>query len=424
MNNGRSSNSSKLETESFPGNRSCSLQHASGPIDLEIVDDVTGLVALQEDWDDLFAQCGQANRHFQSYLWNRHWCTYFLNNRPGDARKLAIVTARRHGRLILLCPFAEYRHAGLIHLSWMGAPVSQYGDVLVSPDIAAQDALRAGLKFVVEAVRADLIDLRKVRRDAAIAPALIETGAYATSETEAPYMDLGTARDTEDYVRRYSSQSRKQHRRRRRRLNEQGELRFVCLEPGAQAARHSAIAVRQKRDSLVRNNTVCPALCDDRFERFFEVFANEAKDTTTCLVSLLYCGENVIAREIGLACGTSYCAHVGVYDHRYARFSPGVLQIQDTISECFARRFTTYDLLAPSDEYKLALADASVNVCDYVWPITWRGAIYVNTVLRIARPAMKFGKDYAPYKLGTSVARLMSRLSAVRQNRSSAPAHK
>ena len=387
------------------------IPYEDGSIVLEMVEDEDGLAALEADWNGLFADSNQSNRHFQSFNWNRTWSELFVNKQAGDAVKLAVVTARRDGRLILICPLAEHHRAGLVHLCWTGSPVSQYGDVLKSDDAAVPVALKAALDFAAETTGADLIDLRKVRADAAVRPVLKETGAWVAAQSEAPYMDLASADDPEDYAQRYSAQSRKQRRRRRRRLAERGAVWFECLEPGPEAADHAVRAIQHKRSLLRQRNTPSLALNDIRFQQFFEKVATEADSSVSCLVSELHCGSEVVASEIGLLCDDSYCAHVGVFDEAHARCSPGILQIEDMVAECYERGVRRYDLLAPSDAYKLSLADGTVKVTDYVVPRSLRGMIYASTVLKLARPALKRGKDIAPRVAGSLMNRLMARFA-------------
>ena len=389
--------------------KACQFRRVGQTVRLELIVDETGLLGLGREWDQLFEAHGQAHQCFQSFAWNRHWCTHYLDRRPGDARRLAIVTARLDGQLILVCPLAECRHGGLVHLHWMGAPVSQYGDALLSDHPAAPDLLRDGLEFAARITGADLLDLRKVRADSAAAPVLETLGARTLNKEPAPYMDLASAEDFESYAERFSARSRKQRRRRRRRLDELGGLKLVCLEPGDEASAQAALTVKHKRDSLRRTNVIAPALEDTRFEFFFRDVANETAQSTDCLVSLLCCGDDVIAREIGLQCKDGYLAHVAVYDEAYARFGPGVLQIEDMMAQCYARGLGTYDLLAPADSYKLSLADGTVEVCDYVRPLTRRGAIYAHSVLGFVRPLVRRMKHKAPMSLRRALSGVLPR---------------
>ncbi|MDA7945948.1 MAG: GNAT family N-acetyltransferase [Hyphomicrobiaceae bacterium] len=403
------------------GRKVLQFRHGDHRARLELIDDEQRLMTLGREWDELFDAHGKTHQCFQNFAWNRLWCAYYLDQCIGDPCKLAIITARLDDELVLICPLVEYRRGGLLHLRWMGAPVSQYGDALMSDHPAAPDLLRAGLDFVGRITEADLLDLRKVRSDSAAARVLTKLGARALNEASAPYMSLASAADFDAYAQRYSARSRKQRRRRRRRLGELGALRFECLEPGTEASARAADTVAQKQASLRRTGAVATALEDARFEQFFRDFAKEPSRSATCLVSLLYCGNDVVAREIGLQCKDGYLAHVAVYDDAYARFGPGVLQIDDVMEQCYARGLATYDLLAPADEYKLALADGTVETCDYVRPLTWRGAMYAHSVLGFVRPLVRALKDRAPEPVRRVLGGLLPRLKEIVSGPASVP---
>ena len=124
---------------------------------------------------------------------------------------LAIVTGRRSGRLVLVWPLVVERGTGVVKLTSMGAPVSQYSDALIEPSIEAPQQLRDAWDKVVSAVKPDLVWLPRVRDDAAIAPLMKDIGALATQRMEAPYIDLRDTPDLDTYMGRRSPQARKKH---------------------------------------------------------------------------------------------------------------------------------------------------------------------------------------------------------------------
>jgi CelD/BcsL family acetyltransferase involved in cellulose biosynthesis len=99
----------------------------TGPT-FDVVRTRAGFDALEADWNDLFARTGRGEQMFQGFNWLWHWANHYL--RSSD--ELAIVTGRQDGRLMLVLPLTVERVAGLRQLSFMGAPVSQYGDVLTA----------------------------------------------------------------------------------------------------------------------------------------------------------------------------------------------------------------------------------------------------------------------------------------------------
>jgi len=97
-----------------------------------LVTDRAAFDALEPEWTDLFDRAGRGTQVFQTFNWNWHWCNHYLGDgsQGSAAPALAVVTARRAGRLVMVWPLVRERVAGLCQLSWMGEPVSQYGDVL------------------------------------------------------------------------------------------------------------------------------------------------------------------------------------------------------------------------------------------------------------------------------------------------------
>jgi CelD/BcsL family acetyltransferase involved in cellulose biosynthesis len=120
-----------------------------------------------------------------------HWANHFLD---GDSTTLSIVTGWQQGRLVMVWPLVTMRVARLRQISWMGEPISQYGDVLVENGPGAFDLLRQGWAYVLS-LRPDVINLRKARSDAVIAPLLAETGMTLTGVSAAPYVELRKAAD-------------------------------------------------------------------------------------------------------------------------------------------------------------------------------------------------------------------------------------
>ena len=61
------------------------------------------------------------------------WCWQWSNNfiAQPDGPELFIPTYRTHGRLTMIWPMVRTRIADLNKPTWLGEPVTQYGDVLI-----------------------------------------------------------------------------------------------------------------------------------------------------------------------------------------------------------------------------------------------------------------------------------------------------
>ena len=340
--------------------------------------------------DSFFLEHADGHQAFQCPQLLRAWCRYYL---PQSASELAIVVGRRNDKPVLYVPLVRTFKFGIGVLQWAGLPIAQYGDAVVSAQVNATEVACAALKFAAKATGADLFHLRKVRADAAVTNALAKAGVPSTNETEAPFVDLNSYSDDEQYYRRYSSNKRKQRRRRHRQLDEQGKVVFECLSAGNQAAEHAASAIQTKREALGLGARV--SAVDSQFENFFVDYCTGARSSVVPRVSVLRSGEQVIAREIGLAFKTHYFAHVGTFDDDYRRFAPGTLQMDRTILQCLSEGLQTYDMLAPDDAYKTDFADGTIAVKDYTLPCTRKGALYGRVVLQETMPRLRQIRDRA-----------------------------
>ncbi len=367
-------------------------------ITFDIVSDRAGFLALQEDWDALFEQSARSHQLFQSFNWLRHWCRHYVwADRVEAAPRLCIVVGRTQGRVSMMWPLVRGPMFGMSRITWMGDPVSQYGDVLVEDGPHAPALLEAGWRHVRESLHGDAIVLRKVRDDGALAPLLRRLGVAVTDEERAPFADLTDSRSFQDYQTRFSKKLRRNRRRQRNRLAEIGEIGFEILEDGEAARQAVGEAMGMKRRWLKDRGLIAPAFKDKRIDAFFADAVTTGAEGCGALVSVLRVADRPVAIEIGLLCKGRYVSHVGAFDLEHAKLSPGTLQMEETLRHCIEERGARcHDLLAPDGDYKASWADGAVGVRDYVATRTPMGRLYASAYLRKIRPGLKDGLARLP----------------------------
>jgi len=372
---------------------------------IDLIADRAAFDALEAEWNDLFQRAGKSPQLFQSFNWNWHWANHYL---PAEASRrssqsLAIVTVRRHGRLVMLWPLVMQRTGGLRVLHWMGEPASQYGDVLAEdlPDRA--NLMRQAWRFIATRLGADALFLRKVRADATVAPLLRELGVRQAAETQAPYLDLASAPDFAGYEQRYTAKARKNRRRLFRRLAEQGPLTVERHIGGAQARAAALEAIELKRRWVEKTGRVSAAFADARFAAFFaDAAEGRAERPAGCGVTVLKSSGAPAGIAIDVTCGDRRAAHVIVHDPRLDSFSAGTLLLETWIKGASADGIATFDLLAPAYAYKLDWADGTIAVGDYAHGLTIAGRAYVGVYLGRVRQTLKAAVEAWP----DAVARL------------------
>jgi CelD/BcsL family acetyltransferase involved in cellulose biosynthesis len=352
-------------------------------VELSLITDRLAFDALETEWNALFDRAGRSAQVFQSFNWNWHWANHYLDGAAGgiEGLKLSIVAGYRDGQLIMLWPLVSERVRGITQIFWMGEPVSQYGDVLIDDIADASDVLRAGWAFIAKHVQVDMVRLRRVRVDAAVAPLMEEIGARVSDRQTAPYLDLASAKSFTDYEQRYSPRSRRNRRRLARRLDEQAGISFKRYKGGAEARALAVTALDLKSKWLQDRGLVSHAIADARMARFFADAAEGRDKSTNCIVATLECHGEPAALEVSFICKGRLAMHVIVFNLKYEKSGAGVLLLEQSIRDGYVDGLEIYDMLAPGDNYKLDWSDATIEVLDWVKPLSAAGSVYARFYL-------------------------------------------
>ncbi|RDJ20570.1 GNAT family N-acetyltransferase [Bosea caraganae] len=370
---------------------------ADGAVTIGLVTDLDGFLALRQDWDALFARAALPQQVFQSHVFLRHWATHYLD-RHGT---LSIVTARRHGRLVMVWPLVRQRRCSLDTLRFMGIPVAQFGDVLVE-DEDSEALLQAGWRAVL-LLHGDLFEARKLRTDSVLARAGLLDEATRTEQVEAPFADLAWRVGEKGPSLAYPSRERSNHRRRLRRLEERGVVGFQTPPPGPEASLLASAAVAMKQASLARHGIIAPTVDDPRFSAFFRDLAGDAGGTSL-RISSIHCNGVPVGIDLSLDCKGRSFGHVIATHPDHERGGVGKILVHHAFASARARGNTIFDLLAPADAYKLEHSDGRVGVSDLLLPLSLKGRLVCGLGIQHWRPALKSAAKRLPPGIARRVA--------------------
>ena len=379
-------------------------------LDLDMTTTQEAFALLEADWSTLFDRCAHSAQLFQRHSWLRAWCHHFLDHTPTRNMELAVVTGRRNGRLVLVLPLVRSSRLGITRLSFMGEPVSQYGDILVDAGAVGLADIEAAFFHAVRTTRADLIAVRKVRADAAIAPLLHKIGARLTETQIAPHLSFEGCSSYASWEQRYSASARRNRRRQLRRLQDMGRVTFERLPPGEEARHTIREAIALKRAWLSERGLVSKALSDPRTEAFFCACAQDRDGRGEVDVARVRVGEETAAIEVTLAAKGRRAVHIIVYNPKYEKAAAGALLMEDSIRHACETGMETFDLLAPGDRYKLDWASDSIEVHDWTFTPTMRGTFAARASAGM-RTCAKTMLALAPTTIKRSLATRMSLLA-------------
>jgi CelD/BcsL family acetyltransferase involved in cellulose biosynthesis len=382
---------------------------------LEVIRDRGEFDALEQEWDALFDRSCRAEHFFQRFNWLRLWADHYLD----EQTKLSIIAGRINGRLVMVWPLAIRRISFLSVLTWMGEPVSQYGDVLLEKRADEIELMRIGWDCI-KALNVDVIHLRKVRNDASVFPLLAEAKALSTMPDAAPYIDIANTKDFETYALRYSAKRRSNRRRHLRRLQEVGSIAFEQHNSGVYAQELVNRAITLKRLWLQHQGLISQTFKDRRFDDFLRAVALDP--SLGIRVSALLCDRKPVGIEISFGSKGHLLGYIIAQAVRFQKQGVGVILAEYSVRSGYEQGWTRFDLLPPADPYKLELADSFVTVDDWAISCSAVGRVYAVIWLRLGRRFAKKIIRSTPSWLGRALATLHLGMTALRQKRSHAQA--
>ena len=279
-----------------------------------------------------------------------------------------LLAAEAGGRIVGGLPLVVHRKGGVAIGRWVGGVEATPADLLLAADAPAATVgtlraaagaccdlvLLAGLPAGPVAGRGD--DLALVERIAG------------------PVMDTGPDWDVV-YAEHVSTQSRKTHRKRRRRLEESGALEVVVARDAAGVARFlpEAFAVHASRWVHGADGSTFGTEAG----RAFHLAAGPGlADAGAALLVMVRLDGAPIAFQYALRAGGSLCLFRVGHDPAHARHSPGLLAMLAAMEAASRDGVTRIELLGGGEDYKLTFADRTEPMHDGVgWADGPRGRV-------------------------------------------------
>lgn len=334
---------------------------------------------LKPAWQKLLEAQGPPATTFQTPDWILALMRYLFIEKANTAVRIVVVEQQHD--LVLVAPLAIVVRNSVRVLQWLGEPLSAYGDIVARRDC---DVALIMNKVVERLQRAgdhiDVVHLPKTRADAAITPFLKSFTTVPFAQKRAPYLDLSSFSTFEAYLATRSTSAIKSYRRKRRRLAEVGQLTFQIHPAGARAEELGRYALELKIKWMKTHGKVSRLFADDAcLNSLLEFLRKEGSDA---VVSELSVDDRPVALEIGFITNRHYYSYIGAMDLEFSRFSPGQLQLLDTLRWCFENGIEIFDLLPSDSPYKRAWSTDLADENEWIASCSLKGAIYKNVVLK------------------------------------------
>ena len=299
---------------------------SAGTCRIAVASDAAALETIASAWEDLAAHALEPNPFYEPWI----MVPALAANGGSDA--FVCVQVWRGNRLDALFPFVrEPRFKGLpisILRSWRHS-----SHMLCTPLVRAgtqAECLRALLAWLrKDGAGASAAELRYLPGDGAFSGALADAtrqdGAFVYATEHFTRALLRKHADVEHYLASVlSSDTRKDMRRKERRLKERGELRRVALRPDEDPNRWIAEFLVLEASGWKGRQGGALA-CTPANRGFASGMLAEAHRRGKLQLVGIDCGDRPVSRCCNLLAGEGAYAYRSAYDEAYAEYSPGVM---------------------------------------------------------------------------------------------------
>jgi CelD/BcsL family acetyltransferase involved in cellulose biosynthesis len=303
--------------------------------------------ALAPEWDDLVGAMRRPSP-FLLHTWLTEWWTYY-----GEDGELAVLTARRDGRLVGAIPLCLLRRHGLKILAFLGDRDSVLADLLIAPGEAAE--VETALAARALELDPDYLDLYGLPGDNRLAPALGSARLHLIERAESPVLNLdGPWADV--YAARMSRKGRSLHRRRRRQLAELGRIESTVArtEDELAEALEPAFVLHDLRWDGRPDGSGFTTEVGVRFHR--SVVRAQAASDVARITTLKLDGRPIAFNYYFVFAGTMFGYRLA-FDPAFGRVSPGLLNTLDSIELACEEGVTRIEFLGGPERYKIDLAE-------------------------------------------------------------------
>ncbi len=325
---------------------------------IEIVRSPAGLANVRKDWDALLELTPEASG-FQSHAWITTW----LDRAAQRSQELQVAVVKADGRAIAIFPM-QLSSRG--HLGFIGADVGNYSGPVFDPARLVA-AVRAWAEHTRDDRRIKGIDLQGLRARSPFFRLIREQGLPGLGRPllvrtdTCPEVDLRDGWST--LLERHKSRQRATWRRKRDRLARLGALEFI--ETGdADAITEAMPKLAELWETRWRGQRIRASFVETPE---LQLRAAQALAPDLMLLSMLRLDGEIIAFSYGVRGRDYTSSYVLAHDHRFNRYSPGLLLLLHVLEAACERGDRLYDFSLGEAPYKALWDTGEHDVYRAVW---------------------------------------------------------
>jgi CelD/BcsL family acetyltransferase involved in cellulose biosynthesis len=341
---------------------------------IDIISDSRDLVALQPEWDALWSSV-RSPGYQQSYTFARI-CLQEIHN---DQRSpLRCIVVRQSGKVVLIWPLLIRRVALVKILSPLWSTGAEYTEPLVQDGPGGLDLVSSAWLSARSKIAADIISMPQLKVGSYL-HTVVSRENPADVETDTCYVIQWDKKwtDWDSYCKAVSTghDSKQTRRRKRKKLEEQGEIEFQILTASSETAALIDWTLQHKRDWAERVNKRGSWLYSESYRNFLvALFSSESAGQTFAIFLL---------KINGIPISTKLVAYnkkkldwiITAFDAAWGRYSPGSLLDEYCVHWTFEKGLELDFGPGPVAYKKLWSNDNAITTVSYRFSGSLLGAI-------------------------------------------------
>ncbi|NLS05061.1 GNAT family N-acetyltransferase [Rhizobium sp. P32RR-XVIII] len=301
------------------------------------------------------------------------WCRLGWEERvfeTGD--KLHVATVWRADELIAVWPFIQRRRGAVLRIDPVSCGLNEeYGDPLFAPGEDTPETCAALLRALTSGI--DIMHVPFLRDGSNIQKAIQARKALKFAvPIDAFAIDRQTAANFDALIAGYPKKLRVNLRSARKRLGELGEVSFELPDGARDQSETIDWILQQKRAWLQRKDKSRDWFLKEETQQFLQRAAAARNVVGRLGLFVLKLDGTPVAAVVSTIDRRRIEMHVTTFDPAYARFSPGMLLIEDMARWCFERNLS-FDMRTLKADYKERWATSSSKRVSYFAAVSARG---------------------------------------------------
>jgi len=385
---------------------------SSQKIELSVVDTTGGLLALREEWNDLWGRSDGAH-FFHSFGWCWHIWNFVAAPR---GRKLHVVIGKQARRLVLIWPLMIDGRT----LRMLSSDTLEYRDLIVEKSPHANYWMTMAWNAVTSTPGVDLVLLQNLRSPSNIDQLLNGMGRTpAVVGGWCSVIRLDKYATWESYVKQWPKSMISDQRRQWKRAKEAlPSVSFKLITDGNDIGAIIDWIIRHKVQWLRARNKSWSAenLASREMRAFFHAASQSAHDEGSLVLAKLSDGNIIISAGFGYRFRSDFLFHMFTYDLTWSRISPSRLFLEELVRWCFSQSIRTFDLMPGGETYKTIWANELVRTDTYAESLTLWGEYLLRWHLPLAEfvrvpEIVTTGYRYFPERLRQKIRTKLTRLN-------------